>query len=248
MMRTIVIGDIHGGYRALEQLIDRIELRESDRLVFLGDYVDGWSQGYETVEWLKEFLLSRKQKGEIPILIKGNHDELFLDHLQHETLNQMWVNSGGQSTIDSYSNQPREKVEAHKEFLRDELCDYFIDEKNRLFIHAGFTNQNGPQYEYFKETPYWDRTLWEMAVALDPNLPEEDVKYPNRLQLFKEIYLGHTPVHKINEANPVKAANVWNLDTSAAYQGKLSAMDVDTKQVWQSDPVHKLYPREQGRN
>jgi serine/threonine protein phosphatase 1 len=44
------------------------------------------------------------------------------------------------------------------------------------------------------------------------------------------------------------AINVWNIDTGAAFTGKLSAIDIDTKDVFQSDTVKDLYPYEQGRN
>lgn len=248
-MRTIVIGDIHGGYRALEQLIKRIGLREDDRLIFVGDYVDGWSESYETVSWLMEFSLSRKRNNhQCPIYIKGNHDQLFLNDLKHETRNQMWLESGGQSTLDSYRNQPAKEIARHQEFLDTQLMPYYVDKQNRLYIHAGFTNLKGPDFEYFKETPYWDRTLWEMAIAVDPKMSTDDKRYPTRLKLYHEIFLGHTPTKSLDIYEPVQGRNVWNLDTAAAYKGPLSAMDVDTKQVWQSDPVHTLYPNENGRN
>jgi hypothetical protein len=48
-----------------------------------------------------------------------------------------------------------------------------------------------------------------------------------------------TPVHK---------ANVWNMDTGAAYTGALSVMDINTNEFWQSDPLPFLYPNEKGRN
>ena len=44
------------------------------------------------------------------------------------------------------------------------------------------------------------------------------------------------------------AVNIWNVDTGAAFTGKLSAIDLDTKQVFQSDEVYKMYPNESGRN
>jgi hypothetical protein len=46
----------------------------------------------------------------------------------------------------------------------------------------------------------------------------------------------------------VNFANVWNIDTGAAFKGPLSIIDADTKEVWQSEPVYKLYPSEMGRN
>ena len=34
------------------------------------------------------------------------------------------------------------------------------------------------------------------------------------------------------------------MDTGAGYEGKLSIMNVDTEDFWQSDKVSDLYPRE----
>ncbi|CEN32952.1 hypothetical protein CCAN12_280002 [Capnocytophaga canimorsus] len=40
----------------------------------------------------------------------------------------------------------------------------------------------------------------------------------------------------------------WNVDTGCAFKGKITVMDIQTKQFWQSDPVWQCYPDEQGRN
>ena len=44
MKRTLAIGDIHGGFKALEEVLDKAQVTENDTLIFLGDYVDGWSE------------------------------------------------------------------------------------------------------------------------------------------------------------------------------------------------------------
>lgn len=67
--RTLVFGDIHGGLKALEQLFERVKITIDDTLIFLGDYVDGWSESAETVQFLIE--VAEKQEC---IFIKGNHD------------------------------------------------------------------------------------------------------------------------------------------------------------------------------
>jgi serine/threonine protein phosphatase 1 len=66
--------------------------------------------------------------------------------------------------------------------------------------------------------------------------------------LFSEIYIGHTPTIFYGETEPMNAENMWNIDTGAAFTGKLSIMDINTKQFWQSDIVMDLYPGEEGRN
>ena len=72
--------------------------------------------------------------------------------------------------------------------------------------------------------------------------------YPKRLTLYKEIYIGHTPLSRIGKTVPVQMANVWNVDTGAAFRGPLTILDVNSKELWQSDPLDKLYPDEKGRN
>jgi serine/threonine protein phosphatase 1 len=38
---------------------------------------------------------------------------------------------------------------------------------------------------------------------------------------------------------PAQRACVWNVNT--AFKGPLTIMDVDTKESWQSEPLHQLY-------
>ncbi|MGB5983573.1 MAG: metallophosphoesterase family protein [Nonlabens sp.] len=247
-MRTIAIGDIHGGYKALVQLIDRIKLQPDDQLIFLGDYVDGWSESFEVVDFL--ILLSRKRKQNnytIPIYLRGNHDELVLNYFEKDDRNDMWLFHGGESTVKSYQDRKPEVIEKHINFLKNGLHNYY--EKNaRGYFHAGFHNLKGPQYEYYETMTYWDRSLWELALAMDDRIKKDDLRYPNRLKLYDEIYIGHTPTDRLGKHVPVNAANVWNIDTAAAYKGPLTAICVEDKTIWQSDPVHTFYPDENGRN
>lgn len=241
-MRTLVIGDIHGGLKALEQVLDRAGVSEDDLLIFLGDYVDGWSQAVETVNFLVQLKNSHNC-----ILLRGNHDALCHDWLLDGKDNPLWLQHGGRATLESYEGAEQAIRNIHLDFYED-LENYYLDTNNRLFLHAGFTNLKGVSQEYFTSNFYWDRTLWELALSLDPNLTEDTAFYPQRLSNYSEIYIGHTPVTRIGKTRPVKAANVWNIDTGAAFKGPLSVMDVNTKQLWQSDPVYKFYPGEAGRN
>ncbi|HSD07816.1 metallophosphoesterase family protein [Flavobacterium sp.] len=241
-MRTLVIGDIHGGLRALHQILERSNVTTHDKLIFLGDYVDGWSQSPQVIDFLIEF-----QKTHDIICLRGNHDELLKDWLKDSKENEQWYQHGGESTVLAYHKINAETKKKHVRFL-ESLKDYYIDEKNRIFVHAGFTNLNGVNFEYFPKMFYWDRTLWETALALDPKIKPDQLYYPKRFTLYHEIYVGHTPVSRIGETTPVQKANVWNIDTSAAFKGPLTILDVDTKEFWQSEPLPSLYPNEKGRN
>ncbi|MFC7356076.1 metallophosphoesterase [Jejudonia soesokkakensis] len=241
-MRKLVVGDIHGGLRGLKEVLGFVEPEKNDVFIFVGDYVDGWSDCAETIDFLIHFA----EKFECRF-IRGNHDQLLYEYLTGAKENPMWLNHGGISSIKSYAKLSEAEVEKHISFLKD-LENFYIDSNNNLFLHAGFTNQKGPQFEYHPENVYWDRTLWEMVCALDKNISEDDEKYPQRLKLFNEIFIGHTPVYRVGFDTPANFANVWNVDTGAAFKGALSIMDIESKQVWQSTAVYQLYPEEQGRN
>lgn len=242
MSRTLVIGDIHGSYKALLQILDRAAVTQHDRLVFLGDFVDGWGQSPEVID----HLISLKSTHNC-LFIRGNHDDLLLGWLKTGQYSEEWFNHGGRITMDCYNAMANDKKQLHILFL-ESLQDYYLDTDNRLFVHAGFTNLNGVKNEHFSRMFYWDRTLWETALALDKTIDVNHPYYPKRLTHYKEVFIGHTPVTRIGKTIPVQMTNIWNVDTGAAFKGPLTIMDADTKEYWQSEPVHELYPEENGRN
>lgn len=241
-MRTFVIGDIHGALKAVNQIIKKANITSKDTLIFLGDYVDGWSESPQVLDFFIEL-----NKTHNCIFLRGNHDELVLHWLQNNHDNPQWFNHGGESTILAYQSVTDTVKERHIDFLLS-LKNYHIDDQQRLFVHAGFTNMKGVTFEHFPRLLYWDRTLWETALSLDTSIEINSVLYPKRFKNYSEIFIGHTPVTQIEKTIPINKANIWNIDTGAAFKGPLTIMDIDTKEYWQSDPVYMLYPNEKGRN
>lgn len=240
--KTFVIGDIHGALQALLQVLERAQVSTEDTLIFLGDYVDGWSQSPQVIDYLIHLNTTHRC-----IFLRGNHDDLCYRWLKYEESNETWLFHGGQASVDAYAKVPHNIVQRHLYFF-EQLINFHIDSENRLFVHAGFTNQKGVENEYFEKMLYWDRSLWEMVLALDKNLTPNDEYYPKRLLQYKEIFIGHTALSRIGKHSPVNIANLWNIDTGAAHKNPLTILDVDTKEFWQSDPVFQLYPNEKGRN
>jgi serine/threonine protein phosphatase 1 len=242
MKRTFVIGDIHGALRALKQVIGRVGPGPDDRLIFLGDYVDGWSESRPVIECLIELA------GRHPcVFVMGNHDVWCMEWLAGMEADPDWLLHGGQATIDSYSGMDETERIRHLIFF-SKLAPYHEDEHRRLYIHAGFTSVYGPGKERYPSNYFWDRTLWEMAVVADNRIPLSSFFYPRRLRLYDEIYIGHTPTTNYDMDTPMNRCNVWNVDTGAAFSGRVTVMDVDSKRYWQSDIVQTLYPDEKGRN
>lgn len=257
-MRTFVIGDIHGGYKALMQCLERSNFnKEEDTLISLGDIADGWP---EVPECIKELLTIKNL-----ILIEGNHDNWARQWLKFGIANKMWLNQGGQATFDAYTiYHPDLMIKHEKEFFNKQI-DYYVDDKNRGFVHGGFTSSKGLGYEPYRSNYIWDRDLWTLAVLSQGRIHEGGNKQSRRFEKHTEIYLGHTSTGmwdvkphypEYNDPNqakngritvPMNRCNIWNLDTGCGFEGKLTIMDIDTKEYWQSDFVKDLYPNHKGR-
>jgi len=233
-MRTLAIGDIHGGLKGLIQLLEIAKVTKDDILIFVGDYVDGWSESAQVIQFLIDL-----SKTNDCVFIKGNHDVWCEDWLRTGESDYVWLEHGGRETVESYNSFSEEEKKQHLYFFAD-MNLYHIDDDNRLFIHAGFTSEEGVEKEYNFRNFYFDRTLWETAR----NFNSVDKRFSN----YKEIFIGHTPTINLYVDKPMNAVNVWNIDTGAAFTGKLSAIDIDTKDIFQSDALKDLYPDEIGRN
>ena len=259
-MKTFVIGDIHGGYRALLEVLKNSNFDyEKDTLISLGDVVDGWSETHLVIEEL--------MKIKNLILLKGNHDDWAIKSIctkYQEELSEnaftrsvveenysrnfwnmhgeaySWLAQGGFSTLQSYENNMHLMID-HITFL-SKARNYYVDSDNRLFVHAGGISKGKSLNEVKISDFYWDRSFWYKMWEGRNNGKD-----------WYEIYLGHTPTLNFNKAGedntkPIKRKNVWNMDTGACYTGKLSMMNLETKELFQSVPVWTLYPLEIGRN
>lgn len=234
--RTLAMGDIHGNLRALTQCLKRAAFNpERDTLIQIGDIVDGHPESALVVQRLME----------LPnlIAIRGNHDVWCMNWLKHGSKTMDWIRQGGRATLDSYAtNKDAVDLIEHREFFKSQK-NFYIDQHNRLFIHAGYSSSNGPEYEEYEHTLYWDRELWQSAID-----SKDDGNLPEFLNRFNEIIIGHTSTQFWNTDQPMKACNVWNLDTGAGWNGRLTIMDVDTKDYWQSDLAKELYTPKESPN
>ena len=232
-MASYVVGDIHGGYKALLQVIKKAPLMQGDELIFIGDYCDGWSQSFEVVEQL-----IRLKQNYNCVFLMGNHDLWTMQWLQSGEKPKVWFENGGKETILSYKKVTKGLLEKHREFYSS-LQYFYVDAHNRLFIHGGFTNLHGPAHEDDFLTMLIDRSLWKDA---------QELHFDQRYRLYEHIFIGHTPTLRMNASKPVTINHITNTDTGAGFTGSLSIMNVDTLEFWQSDPLPMLYPDEKGRN
>lgn len=239
-MKTFCIGDIHGAHKALVQCLDRSGFdKENDLLITLGDICDGWPYVYECVEELLTI------KNRIDLI--GNHDEWFKRWLLTTQHPDRWT-QGGIGTYISYErNMERMDVglvpASHWKFFQYQVPYYKDDERNAFFVHGGFDRYKSIADNKADDPMifYWDRELWERAKSCKGEQKLQTVED------FKTIFIGHTSCFHLRRGLPCLCGGVWNLDTGAGWEGKLTIMDIDTKQFWQSDMVEELYPEDTSR-
>ena len=260
-MRVFVMGDKHGAAKAMEQCFERSGFDfEKDTLIDLGDVCDGWLSVKECVDQLL--------KCKNLIAIQGNHDWWFDQWLRTGVHPVSWLH-GGHTTAESYARAARTEEcpirvipstgawitnlsnvdipKSHQDFFGKQV-PYYVDNKHRLFVHGGFRRELLLVDNDHSEL-MWDRRLWNQALSCVGG---------NKLVTadgFSEIFIGHSattnwkhkPTGQKRDA-PMNSGGVWNVDTGAGFDGKLTIMNVETKEYFQSDPVQDLYPDEAGRN
>lgn len=229
-MKRFAIGDIHGNPTTLKQCLERSEFnKEEDLLIQLGDVVDSWSGTPEVIEELMTI--------EKLVLIAGNHDEYFIKYWNTGVALPEWTEQGGQATLDRYKDDI-ELMQKHIRFLRTAVPYYELD--NMLFVHGGVPNiyKDIRDQSIFKIT--WDRSMYIEACQRAKSAKRKN-KPAKPFGKWDKIFIGHTTTtiniltRKHCGYDPKFVVNVINIDTGGGLEGKLTIMNIDTNEYWQSD-------------
>ena len=216
------IGDIHGHFGKLGIAHDRIRADRAKHpsakatVIHIGDLCDRGPQTREVIQ----FLIDGIAAGEDWLVLKGNHDQLFLDFLEggdgtNRRLKQglTWFHDvmGGKDTLASYGakksllendekfrRRARKTVpEAHVAFLK--ALPVWCRAEGKVFVHAGI-RPGFPLEAQDEEDLLWirDEFLW--------HLDDHEAL----------IVHGHTPVD-----DPTHYGNRVNIDTGAGWGSDL---------------------------
>ena len=218
-MRTIIVGDIHGCFRELKELLKKMEFREAkDRLISLGDLMDRGKHSYEVFDFFRR----RKLKmGDRCILVRGNHEQMLLSCIEDKEALPLWYENGGRETIKSFKSHG-DRVKPHKGWF-EKNTQFYVEEGNFRCVHAGLVSENLEEND--RETFLWDR------MALMSN------HYQGKLAI-----VGHTPLHdpvymdgmggeailldyRVKKRMP--RTGIICIDTGCVFKGKLTAMAIE---------------------
>ncbi len=167
---TYVVGDIHGMYRPLAELIKKLPLSENDEMVFLGDYIDRGPASKEVVDFL--ISLSKSYK---TVFIKGNHEDMMLRCLNKGDC-LTWQFNGATATVRSFGSM--ESIRKYGNFF--ESLKLYHEKGRFLMVHGGIR----PGIPFEKQDEF--DILWirdEFIYSVNP--------LPGKVVVF-----GHTPLEK----------------------------------------------------
>lgn len=214
--RLFAIGDIHGCFDSLKELVEnKIQLQKDDKLILLGDYIDRGDKSKEVVD----FIIALSENGYDVIPLIGNHETMLLDAFEDEKNISKWIQNGGNETLKSFEIYSLKDIESkYLEFFKD--LRYYYSFENYLFVHAGFNDKElNPFSDYYS-------ILWKCNES-----------YANPLLANKTIIHGHNPINIFKcEEIVLSKHRVINIDTGCVYKdikgfGRLTAYDCNNKRI-----------------
>lgn len=211
-MRTIVIGDTHGCFNELKDLILTLEEsgeynKYTDKLIFLGDYIDRGDDSRLVVSYIRTL----QKNNDKVIALMGNHEDMLLNYIDGK--DEWWLHNGHDATLESY-------VGFYNQFLSDvewmRNLPLYHEDEHFIYVHAGI-NTSKPMEEQRRDILLWTR---------------EEFIYDYK-EYNKKVIFGHTPTANLNGTWKPIYTDTHNvdIDTGCVYGGALTALIIDDDKI-----------------
>ena len=202
-----IIGDVHGEYRQLLSLLDK--LPQNAHICFVGDLIDRCKYSDKVVDLVIE-------RGYDCVL--GNHEQMMLHSYQNKIDMDLWLQNGGKKTLKRYKYASPNLLHKHLNFFKE--LPYFLyyefeDAKPLVVSHSYIHSVwQGINYQYKKSSlndMMWSHFTEDIRVTMD----REKEKQNSIFNIF-----GHTVIDDV-----IVTDTYAMIDTGAYYKdGKLSAI------------------------
>jgi len=219
-----IIGDVHGNVNELKKLINHLNPKKEDLLIFLGDLIDKNPDTLETLEYITNLKDNLNCK-----FVKGNHDFVWEEYLVKKNLNrkEFLLEYGGKQAL-SKIDQAEELLKTDKITELKKILSKYLDiikemepyllVSDYLVIHAGLLPSQLDE-EDFK--------VKEINYFLRPEKIDKSKKYLGKYR----VIAGHTFI----KSTPFFSEAYINIDTGAGYGKYLSVYCIENMQIMRSD-------------
>ena len=206
-MKSFIIGDVHGCFAELEQLLEKLPKSNEDKLYFVGDLID---KGPDSVKVLK---LVGNLKAKV---VKGNHEVEFLDYVEFE--------ERGHACFEQIKRDLGDDLQDYLDWM--ESWPYFYEEKDFIVVHAGLNPNKSPAKtdpEILMNIRTWNGNLDDIEDLNNP--PWYKSYFGKKLVIF-----GHW-----SDQGLVQTANAIGIDTGCVKGRKLTAVELPSRKIYQVD-------------
>lgn len=211
-MKYFCVSDLHGKCDALKKALEEKDFNYNDaqhKLLVLGDVFDRGTQNIELWSYLKNI-----DEHDSLILIRGNHDNFFIDFLKLENEEKYLFNiehNGFGETIQNFSKLNPIDLDSIKEAREVTISNYpdilsffektkyFYETNNYIFVHAGINTELDDWRESTVKEFTWMKDFYEKEIS----------------NTNKTIVFGHVNTIKINKN--LASLNVMESENSIWY-------------------------------
>lgn len=241
-----IIGDIHGCYPELHELLTKLGYSissdmlvvshpEGRRVLFVGDLVD---RGPDSVAVLR-LAMANQDNGQI-LCVPGNHDIKLMRKLSGKNVQ---LTHGLAETMQQLESTDEAFHQAVRAYI-DSLVSHFVFDDGKLVVaHAGMKeNMQGRGSGKVREFALYGETTGETDEYGLPVRHDWAAEYRGKAT----VVYGHTPIPEAEWLN-----NTIDIDTGCVFGGKLTALrypemelvHVEAQQVY-CEPAKPFLPEE----
>jgi diadenosine tetraphosphatase ApaH/serine/threonine PP2A family protein phosphatase len=215
--RTIVIGDLHGCFDELIDLLDRVALSASDRVICVGDLI---VKGEKNREVLDMFSSDERFSS-----VLGNHDRALL---------RFW--NGETTSLKPTQARCRDELEPERARYHNYLRDLpsMIKLEKYVVVHAGVR----PGYALSDQSV---EDLTELRTLGEDRTNREGIPWYELYDGEKTVLFGHWPM-----SPPRRGPRAIGLDTGCVYGYSLTAFILETGE-FVSVPARRAYDQPANR-
>jgi predicted MPP superfamily phosphohydrolase len=218
MERIFAIGDIHGCSKTFEKLLfDKIKIQKTDKLYCIGDYIDRGKNSKAVID----LILQLRSEGYTLFTLRGNHEQMLLDSFIYGEAFDLWMQNGGDQTLQSFSIDSLENLpKKYLSFFNE--TQFYFETEEYIFVHAGLNFHRKNIFED-KEAMLWIRDFSSYQPALK-----------NKLLIH-----GHTPISLKYILN--QKGNCIDIDAGCVFNylapfGNLVAIDLNERRIlWEEN-------------
>ena len=206
------MSDIHGYLDIFKENLEKLDLSGDNRLILLGDYIDRGSQSGQTLRYIYD--LQQKYGAEKIIVLRGNHEEDFLDwidtisHPDGVSFNNWLTYDKGLTTFRTLVTA--EQLEEYMRFAAaaakgNDLITKLNEKAVQMILET-----SGELIKWLRKLPYYYKTETQIFVHAGVDEEAEDLweigtpshtfvgKFPEMIgEFYMDIIAGHIGTSRI---------------------------------------------------